>query len=127
MARSHTALTLRQILNVLGERRALTTPSGSLVVHAAAFPVVQHDRRIVASIAAPAASPGCFHKKGEDFMGLEHDDSAIQADSDWRTDLAGMSPENPALARLQQDLSTGASADQVITSYDRMHHRHNRS
>ena len=34
---------------------------------------------------------------------------------------------HPALARLQRDLAAGDAADQVITSYDRMHHRHNRS
>ena len=34
---------------------------------------------------------------------------------------------HPALARLQRDLAAGDEADQLITSYDRMHHRHNRS
>jgi hypothetical protein len=34
-------------------------------------------------------------------------------------------PEHPALARLHQRMIN--SEDQQITSYDRMHHRHNRS
>jgi len=36
-------------------------------------------------------------------------------------------PVNPALQRLQQRVLVGASASEVITSYDRMHHRHSRS
>jgi hypothetical protein len=35
--------------------------------------------------------------------------------------------ENAAVARLKGLLSLAASPDQAITSYDRMHHRHNRS
>lgn len=35
--------------------------------------------------------------------------------------------QHPALARLQASLNGQTSPDQVITSYDRMHHRHNRS
>jgi hypothetical protein len=34
---------------------------------------------------------------------------------------------HPALARLRADLVKGVTAEQVITSYDRQHHRHNRS
>jgi len=34
---------------------------------------------------------------------------------------------NPALQRLQVRVLKGADASDVITSYDRMHHRHNRS
>lgn len=34
---------------------------------------------------------------------------------------------NPALQRLQARVRKGAEASEVITSYDRMHHRHNRS
>lgn len=41
--------------------------------------------------------------------------------------LRDLTPEHPALARLRGDLIAGSTADQTITSYDRMHHRHNRS
>jgi hypothetical protein len=34
---------------------------------------------------------------------------------------------NPALQRLQARILKVTDASQVITSYDRMHHRHNRS
>lgn len=34
---------------------------------------------------------------------------------------------NPALQRLQGRVLAGAQASEVITSYDRMHHRHSRS
>lgn len=34
---------------------------------------------------------------------------------------------NPALQRLQGRVLVGALASEVITSYDRMHHRHSRS
>lgn len=34
---------------------------------------------------------------------------------------------NPALQRLQQRVLQETSASEVITSYDRMHHRHSRS
>lgn len=36
-------------------------------------------------------------------------------------------PTNPALARLQARVLAGAEVSEVITSYDRMHHRHSRS
>ncbi|MDO6776806.1 YhhA family cyclophane-containing RiPP [Shewanella sp. 3_MG-2023] len=34
---------------------------------------------------------------------------------------------NPAIQRLRLRVITESDASQVITSYDRMHHRHNRS
>lgn len=34
---------------------------------------------------------------------------------------------NPAIQRLRSRVLTELDASQVITSYDRMHHRHNRS
>ncbi len=34
---------------------------------------------------------------------------------------------HPALERLRERLIDGAPAETVITSYDRMHHRHSRS
>jgi hypothetical protein len=35
--------------------------------------------------------------------------------------------DNPALQRLQRRILQRADASEVITSYDRMHHRHSRS
>ena len=35
--------------------------------------------------------------------------------------------DNPALQRLQGRLLADSEASEVITSYDRMHHRHSRS
>ena len=47
--------------------------------------------------------------------------------SDLRAELLRAGPTNPALQRLQQRVLEGADASEVITSYDRMHHRHSRS
>jgi hypothetical protein len=38
-----------------------------------------------------------------------------------------IAPSHPALRRVHQKLSTTSGAEAAITSYDRMHHRHNRS
>ncbi len=44
-----------------------------------------------------------------------------------RSDLLKSNITNPALQRLQSRVLAGAQASEVITSYDRMHHRHSRS
>ncbi|GAB3453434.1 YhhA family cyclophane-containing RiPP [Insolitispirillum peregrinum] len=44
-----------------------------------------------------------------------------------RTALLHDNPTNQAIQRLKIRLLTDADASEVITSYDRMHHRHNRS
>lgn len=44
-----------------------------------------------------------------------------------RTALLREQPLNPALRRLKGRVLADAEASEVITSYDRMHHRHNRS
>jgi hypothetical protein len=44
-----------------------------------------------------------------------------------RSAVIGARPTNPALQRLQQRVLAEAEASEVITSYDRMHHRHSRS
>jgi hypothetical protein len=36
-------------------------------------------------------------------------------------------PSHPALKRVHQKLNSSNGAEAAITSYDRMHHRHNRS
>jgi head-tail adaptor len=38
-----------------------------------------------------------------------------------------VAPSHPALRRVHQKLNTSSGAEAAITSYDRMHHRHNRS
>lgn len=44
-----------------------------------------------------------------------------------RTSVLATNAVNPALQRLQGRLRLELPASEVITSYDRMHHRHNRS
>lgn len=41
--------------------------------------------------------------------------------------LTNVAPKHPALRRLHDKLNTSTGVEAVITSYDRMHHRHNRS
>ncbi len=54
--------------------------------------------------------------------------SLTQEDVDLQLQVRSLSDANhPALARLQRELAAGDTLEQVITSYDRMHHRHNRS
>lgn len=60
-------------------------------------------------------------------MGLEATLAAQQDGVDVRSQLSDLRPEHPALARLQNALHARLTADQAITSYDRMHHRHSRS
>ncbi|WP_294235195.1 YhhA family cyclophane-containing RiPP [uncultured Sphingomonas sp.] len=44
-----------------------------------------------------------------------------------RESVLKTSTSNPALQRLQSRVMAGVAASEVITSYDRMHHRHSRS
>ncbi|MGJ7512768.1 YhhA family cyclophane-containing RiPP [Pseudomonas baetica] len=44
-----------------------------------------------------------------------------------RQSLAKGQSTNPAIQRLRSRVLTESDVSQVITSYDRMHHRHNRS
>jgi hypothetical protein len=46
---------------------------------------------------------------------------------DLRTAVLRTGSNNPALQRLQQRVLKSSDASDVITSYDRMHHRHSRS
>ncbi|MGX9147734.1 YhhA family cyclophane-containing RiPP [Mesorhizobium sp. 128a] len=52
---------------------------------------------------------------------------AATANSDVRNALLRDKPVNPALQRLQGRVLSQAEPSDVITSYDRMHHRHSRS
>lgn len=51
----------------------------------------------------------------------------VKKDADLRSVLLKARPVNPALQRLQSRMMSDAQASEVITSYDRMHHRHSRS
>jgi len=49
-------------------------------------------------------------------------------DNNWVRDVVlHEKPNNPALQRLQARVLKNSDASEVITSYDRMHHKHNRS
>jgi hypothetical protein len=47
--------------------------------------------------------------------------------ADLKAEVLRARPTNPALQRLQRRVLASAEPSQVITSYDRMHHRHSRS
>lgn len=55
------------------------------------------------------------------------DQATPSESSEIRSALLRVQPTNPALQRLKGRLLTEAEVSEVITSYDRMHHRHNRS
>lgn len=48
-------------------------------------------------------------------------------DGNLRDTVLRVPSVNPAVQRLQRRLRAQADASEVITSYDRMHHRHNRT
>jgi len=52
---------------------------------------------------------------------------SVLEDTSVRTSLMKSQSANPALQRLQGRVLAEAQASEVITSYDRMHHRHSRS
>lgn len=56
----------------------------------------------------------------------QHQDE-FEEKSEVRDAVVRGKPVNPALQRLQARVLNSADASEVITSYDRMHHRHNRS
>lgn len=53
--------------------------------------------------------------------------SQTPTQADLRSALLRGESGNPAVQRLKQRLLAEAEASEVITSYDRMHHRHSRS
>lgn len=55
----------------------------------------------------------------------QHDD--FDQKSEVRDAVARGKHANPALQRLQTRILKSTDASEVITSFDRMHHRHNRS
>lgn len=52
---------------------------------------------------------------------------SVEAVAEVRSALLRGNPANPALQRLKGRVLAEANVSEVITSYDRMHHRHNRS
>lgn len=66
---------------------------------------------------------------------VQFHDAATQFDTDWLTEeqirsiLINVKPKHPVLRRLHEKLNNkhGVRTEAAITSYDRMHHRHNRS
>ncbi|WP_426420322.1 YhhA family cyclophane-containing RiPP [Bradyrhizobium genosp. A] len=60
-------------------------------------------------------------------MAVVQDDELTPPNQDVRSSLLRSGSTNPAIQRLQQRVLEGVDASQVITSYDRMHHRHSRS
>jgi hypothetical protein len=63
----------------------------------------------------------------DDGTGMETTAEAVRATAGARhEDIGALRPSHPALARAH-DAVTGRAEHGEITSYDRMHHRHNRS
>jgi hypothetical protein len=52
---------------------------------------------------------------------------AEPADENLKTLVIRNGSTNPAIQRLRSRVLANAESSEVITSYDRMHHRHNRS
>ena len=52
---------------------------------------------------------------------------AEPADENLKTSVIRSESTNPAIQRLRSRVLASAESSEVITSYDRMHHRHNRS
>ncbi|WP_038207354.1 YhhA family cyclophane-containing RiPP [Xenophilus azovorans] len=59
--------------------------------------------------------------------GQQPQQDEFEGKSEIRDAVARGKPVNPALQRLQARVLRSTDASEVITSYDRMHHRHNRS
>lgn len=52
---------------------------------------------------------------------------SVLEETSARSSVLNARTDNPALQRLQGRVRAGTQASEVITSYDRMHHRHSRS
>ncbi|MFN3465008.1 MAG: YhhA family cyclophane-containing RiPP [Terricaulis sp.] len=50
-----------------------------------------------------------------------------QESAAFKTAILSSQPSNPALQRLKARVLSASDASAVITSYDRMHHRHSRT
>jgi hypothetical protein len=60
------------------------------------------------------------------FVGATPQQAATPANQELMPSLRQYAPEHPALSRMRAKLMQSAGT-QVISAYDRMHHRHNRS
>ncbi len=60
-------------------------------------------------------------------MTIQVQDQPVEHSEDIRSAILQDQPDNPALQRLKGRLLADSEASEVITSYDRMHHRHSRS
>lgn len=60
-------------------------------------------------------------------MTIEVQNQPVDLSEDIRSALLRDQPTNPALQRLKGRLLADSEASEVITSYDRMHHRHSRA
>lgn len=60
-------------------------------------------------------------------MTIQVPNQPVEPPEDIRSAILRDQPANPALQRLQGRLLADSEASEVITSYDRMHHRHSRS
>jgi len=58
---------------------------------------------------------------------IEKQNLGFEGNSEIRSTIIREKPVSPVLQRLQARILRSADASEVITSYDRMHHRHNRS
>ena len=60
-------------------------------------------------------------------MTIQVQNQPVEHPEDIRSAILRDQPDNPALQRLKGRLLADSEASEVITSYDRMHHRHSRS
>ena len=60
-------------------------------------------------------------------MTIEMQNQPVEHSEDIRSALLRDQPTNPALQRLKGRLLADSEPSEVITSYDRMHHRHSRA
>lgn len=78
--------------------------------------------RSIDTIGDPEGGSYMFSRSGQQ----SHQDE-FEGKSEIRDAVVRGKPVNPALQRLQTRVLKSTDASEVITSYDRMHHRHNRS
>jgi hypothetical protein len=60
-------------------------------------------------------------------MTIQVQNQPVEHSEDIRSAILRDQPDNPTLQRLKGRLLADSEASEVITSYDRMHHRHSRS
>lgn len=63
----------------------------------------------------------------QDANSEKQDDRVTTAEAEVAQQLRSLVPSHPALNRLHRRLVASSGVETVITSYDRMYHRHSRS